>query len=221
MASHDNSSLADLIRAAASGVEQAQVALRKRLEPKLRLWAGAILQGEGCLQQLHTDEVAEAAWNKIYISLPRLRVPYGLYRYGRITVWRGARRHLRRCEKLTSLESLLAPSDDESGEETIPLVPAELRDEGDSITKGRLTDEILYIAEKINPQFREMLNLRFNEDLSLNEVAVIIGESHDNTRTRYSRWLFRLQVLLLNVDEMKKLLIEKKKKGKKGKLGNE
>jgi DNA-directed RNA polymerase specialized sigma24 family protein len=220
VASHDNSSLADLIRAAASGVEQAQVALRKRLEPKLRLCAGAVLQGKGCLQQLHRDEVAEDAWHKIYISLPRLRVPYALDRYSRITVWRGALRHIRRCEKLMSLESLLAPSDDESGEETIPLLPAELRDEGDWITEGQLTGEILFIAEKIDPQFREMLNLRFNEDLSLNEIAEIIGESHDNTRTRYSRWLFRLQVLLLNVDEMKKLLIEKKK-GKKGKPGNE
>ena len=221
MASHDNPSLADLIRAAASGVEQAQVALRKRFELKLRLWASAVLQEKGCLQQLHTDEVAEAAWHNIYISLPQLRVPYALYRYGRITVRRGALRHIRRCEKLRSLESLLAPSDDESGEETIPLVPAELRDEGDSIPKGRLTDEILHIAEKIDPKFSKMLNLRFSEDLSLKEIAEITDEAYDNTRTRYSRWLFQLQVLVLNSDEMKKLLIEKKKKGKKQKSGNE
>jgi hypothetical protein len=45
VASHDNSSLADLIRAATSGVGQAQVDLRKTFEPKLGQWAGAILPG--------------------------------------------------------------------------------------------------------------------------------------------------------------------------------
>lgn len=215
MASHDYASLDDLIRAAASEVEQAQVDLRKTFEPTLRHWAGAILPGLGCIQQLHIDEVAEAAWHNIYIRLPKLRVPYALYRYGRITVRRGAFRHIRRCERLISLESLLQPSDDESGEETIQLVPAELRDEGDSITKGRLSDEILHLAGKIDPLFRVMLERRFSDDLSLKEIAKIIDESHANTRTLYKRWRSKLHAIMLNSDELRRLLLEKKKRKKK------
>jgi RNA polymerase sigma factor (sigma-70 family) len=217
VASQDNSSLPDLIMAATSGVGQAQVDLRKKVEPALRRWAGAILPGLGCNQQLHIEEVVEAAWHNIYIRLPKLDVPYALFRYGHITVRRGALRHIRRCEKLISLESLLQASDDESGEETIPLVPAELRDEGDSVTMGRLSDEILHIAKKIDPQFRKMLEPRFGEDLSLKEIAKRIEESYGNTRTRYSRWLIQLRAIVLNSDEMTRLLIEKKKKEKRKK----
>lgn len=214
MASHDNSSLANLIRTAASGDEQAQLDLRKKLEPKLRRWAYSDLQELDCHKpELHMEEVAEEARDNIFKGLPRLREPYALFRYSKITVRRGALQHYRRrCQMLTSLESLRLRSDDESGEETIPFEPAELRDNDESIINGRLTNELLYIAGTIDPKFCKLLELRFCEGLNWREVAESIGKSYDNTRTLYSRWLFKLQVEVLSLKEMKGILFEKKKK---------
>jgi DNA-directed RNA polymerase specialized sigma24 family protein len=215
VASHDHSSLSNLIRAAASGDEQSQLKLRKQLEPKLRQWADSDLRELGChKRELHMEEVAEEARDNIFKGLPNLREPYALFRYSKITVRRGALRHNRRCQKLTSLESLLLRSDDESGEETIPFEPAELRDNDESIIQGRLIDEILYIAETIDPRFPELLKLRFYEGLSWREVAESIDESYGNTRTLYIRWLLELQMKVLTVEEMKRILIEKEKKKK-------
>lgn len=66
----------------------------------------------------------------------------------------------------------------------------------DHIELGVEYDRALLLLEKMEDDFRQVLSLRFVEDLSIKDIAQIVGESPNLVSVRIHRGLKKLKVLL-------------------------
>lgn len=90
--------------------------------------------------------------------------------------------HYRR-KKETSLDALAEDGYDPAGEDANTIL---------NYVSGQ---QALRLLEKLDPQYREILTLRYVNDLSLSEIADIAGQSENAVSVRIHRGIEKLKIL--------------------------
>ena len=96
---------------------------------------------------------------------------------------------LRRRQPL-SLDSLLEPSE---GEAPIQLNAPDETTPFETAAQGEEARRIASLLHRLPPAYREVLVLRFQEDLDLNEIAAIVGTPLSTVKSRLYRGLDALR----------------------------
>jgi RNA polymerase sigma-70 factor (ECF subfamily) len=144
-----------------AGDEAAFAELVERYGPRLRYYLRKLLGPGG-----ETEDVLQDVWLDVFRALPRLADPGAvaawLYRIARDRAWRLLRRRRRAPSPL--------PEDDLAGEESeFSVADAEA---------------IHAALEQLPPEHREVLVLRFLEEMSYDDIARVVGCPLGTVRSR-------------------------------------
>jgi RNA polymerase sigma-70 factor (ECF subfamily) len=85
---------------------------------------------------------------------------------------------------------------DEEGESWLENIADENILPDEILERSDLAEELEKILEKIPVHYRAILLLHYKEDLSLHEIAEILGEPYNTIKSRHQRGLGKLKVLL-------------------------
>jgi len=134
-----------------------------QVNPRLRGFLQKLLPGSD-----HVDDVAQDIWLDVFRDLPRLEnidsfLPW-FYRIARNRVYRLLRRRYRRVEPLEEVELAVNEPEPEFSAEDARRVHAAL--------------------DKLSPEHREVLLLRFMEQMSYDDVAQVTGCPAGTVRSR-------------------------------------
>lgn len=88
-----------------------------------------------------------------------------------------------RAKKETSLDALAEDGFDPAG------------DTGSSVVEYAAGQQVLGLLEKLEPQYREILTLRYVDGLSIGEIADIIGQTENVVSVRIHRGIEKLKIL--------------------------
>lgn len=107
---------------------------------------------------------------------------------------------LRRNKEHKGLVSLNKPIDNDGGEDLSTLVKGTGLDPEESIIKKQNVEKIRAIIEKLKPNYREIVELFYIEELSNEEIAKRVNLPLSTVKTR----LFRARDLLLTIVKRQK-----------------
>lgn len=88
-----------------------------------------------------------------------------------------------RARKESSLDALAEQGFDPAG------------DSGSSILEYASGQQMLRLLEKLEPQYREILTLRYVDDLSIRDIADIVGQTENAVSVRIHRGIEKLKTL--------------------------
>jgi RNA polymerase sigma-70 factor, ECF subfamily len=147
-----------------TGDESAFAELVGRYHPRLACYVRRLVGPDG-----EPEDILQEMWLAAYPPLPRLREPRALavwlYRIARNTAL-AKQRGRRQCAELTEDP----PAPDAGGDQA--AVTAE-----DSVRLRAALD-------RLRPEYKEVLTLRFLEDMSYEEIAAVVGRPVGTVRSR-------------------------------------
>jgi RNA polymerase sigma-70 factor, ECF subfamily len=127
----------------------------------------------------HTDDLLQDVWIDVFHDLPRLTEPASflpwLYRIARNRVYRT----LRRCEPV--MEDIYLAADESTDEDTFTPEDAAA---------------VHAALDRLTPEHREVLFLRFMEDMSYEDIARVTGQPLGTVRSRIHHAKRNLRTLI-------------------------
>jgi RNA polymerase sigma-70 factor, ECF subfamily len=181
-----NSAELDLIARILKGEEHLFHDLIRPCERAAYLTAFSILKNEA-----DAEDAAQEAVIKAYRALKSFRGEARFRTWLLSIVLNEARGRLRRTNRI-ALESLDAKAEDE--ESFTPFVIADWREiPSELLEREELQKRIETAIEELNPTYREVFLLRDKEELSINEIAQIVGVSAALVKVRLFRARMSLQ----------------------------
>jgi RNA polymerase sigma-70 factor (ECF subfamily) len=147
-----------------TGDEAAFTALVERYSPRLRYYLRKML-GDG---QADAEDVLQEVWFDVFRAAPRLNDPAAFPAW----LYRIARNRTAQCHRNKPRQSR-------------PLAEADLADESDDEDYSTADAERVHAAlNELAPEHREVLVLRFLEEMSYEDVARVVGSPLGTIRSR-------------------------------------
>jgi RNA polymerase sigma-70 factor (ECF subfamily) len=171
----------ELMRLAATGVPAAFEALVRRHAPRVVAFVARQLGDRSA-----GEELAQEVWLSVWTSRDRYE-PEGRFAVWLLTLARNRVRNAQRDGARRPARA--APGDAETATAATELSSSEL----DRLLRAERSTRVSRALEKVPPELREALLLRFAEELPYDVIAAIAGTNESTARSRVFHGLRRLR----------------------------